>query len=290
MMKNWISVVAAAALTALGACDETLPAGTYTGYVEAELVMVAPSQSGWLIESAMVEGARVEPDMVLARLDAELQTAQVEEAQSRITQAQEQLREARAALDFASAERSRARNLVKRGVAAEARIDKAEADYKAAMARLKTAEENVSSSDPDQGSHDGAAYAQLAQARWQLDQRTITARRTGRVEEVYIRRGEFVTAGAPMASLLPDDGLKVRFFVPQSQLTAIKHGAPVLVSHDGDEAALTALISYIAREAEFTPPVIYSEGSREPLVFMVEARFSQPVPLNPGLPVTVRLP
>ena len=131
--------------------------------------------------------------------------------------------------------------------------------------------------------------AQLAQARWQLDQRTITARRTGRVEDIYFRQGEFVSAGAPIASLLPDDGLKVRFFVPQSQLTAIEHGAPVLVSHDGDETALTATVSYIAREAEFTPPVIYSEGSREPLVFMVEARFAQPVPLHPGLPVTVRL-
>ena len=52
---------------------------------------------------------------------------------------------------------------------------------------------------------------------------------------------------------------------------------------------LTATISFIARAAEFTPPVIYSLTRREKLVFLVEAKpddLSQP--WHPGLPVDVR--
>jgi HlyD family secretion protein len=50
-------------------------------------------------------------------------------------------------------------------------------------------------------------------------------------------------------------------------------------------------VRFVAREAEFTPPVIYSRGSRERLVFLVEAwpAAADAVKLRPGLPVDVTL-
>ena len=52
----------------------------------------------------------------------------------------------------------------------------------------------------------------------------------------------------------------------------------------------TATISFIAPQAEYTPPVIYSEASRAKLVYLVEARPppQQAALINPGQPVTVR--
>ena len=50
---------------------------------------------------------------------------------------------------------------------------------------------------------------------------------------------------------------------------------------------LKARVSFISQQAEFTPPVIYSVGNREKLVFKVEARGDGGLPLRPGLPVTV---
>ena len=47
---------------------------------------------------------------------------------------------------------------------------------------------------------------------------------------------------------------------------------------------------YIAREPQFTPPVIYSLDERDKLVFLIEARPLDPENLRPGLPVTVKLP
>jgi HlyD family secretion protein len=49
-------------------------------------------------------------------------------------------------------------------------------------------------------------------------------------------------------------------------------------------------VSYISPRAEYTPPVIYSQESRDKLVFMIEVVFDpqSAVNLNPGQPVDVR--
>jgi len=52
---------------------------------------------------------------------------------------------------------------------------------------------------------------------------------------------------------------------------------------------LTAKVSFIARSAEYTPPVIYSQEERAKLVFLIEARPEQPDKFRVGQPVTVTL-
>ena len=60
---------------------------------------------------------------------------------------------------------------------------------------------------------------------------------------------------------------------------------------DGCATSISATVDFVAAQAEYTPPVIYSRGSREKLVFRVEAVPSpeQATMLRPGLPVDVRL-
>ena len=62
------------------------------------------------------------------------------------------------------------------------------------------------------------------------------------------------------------------------------------MSCDGCEKGLTAKVSFIARSAEFTPPVIYSQEERAKLVFLIEARPEHPEKFRVGQPVTVTLP
>ena len=52
----------------------------------------------------------------------------------------------------------------------------------------------------------------------------------------------------------------------------MKPGQTVAIACDGCAADLTATITFIAQQEEFTPPVIYSVGNREKLVFKAEAR------------------
>jgi HlyD family secretion protein len=50
-----------------------------------------------------------------------------------------------------------------------------------------------------------------------------------------------------------------------------------------------ARVSFISAQAEFTPPVIYSQEERARLVFRVEARPEEPKDLRVGQPVSVAL-
>ena len=70
----------------------------------------------------------------------------------------------------------------------------------------------------------------------------------------------------------------------------LQRGAKVGLACDGCAAGLEATIAYIAPQAEFTPPVIYSKDARAKLVFLVEARpVAAHAALRPGLPVEVSL-
>ncbi len=305
------------ALLTLAACGQEPDGGFYTGYVEAELVYVAAPASGWLTEVLVSEGQIVSTGDLVFGLDNGLQTAAVEEATARLDQAiaqladlekgvrsqemrafEAQLAEANAELQLARSERDRSMALVRRGVAAEARGDEATARYGVALARVNTATANVETAklaarddavDAAAAARDAAADA-LTQAQWYRDERSVRAKTSGSVEEVFTRTGEFVSAGTPVIAILPDQGLKVRFFVPQRDLALLRRERAVEILADAIDQPVAARITHIAREAEFTPPVIYSEESRDTLVFLVEAKLLDGSVLRPGQPVDVRVP
>ena len=136
-----------------------------------------------------------------------------------------------------------------------------------------------------------AARASLAQAEWRLAQKTVAAPAAARVEDTLYRVGEWVAAGSPVVSLIEPAAVKLRFFVPETQVARVAPGQRVRATCDGCAAPVEATVRFVAREAEFTPPVIYSRGSREKLVFMVEAwpAPAEAAKLRPGLPVDVML-
>jgi HlyD family secretion protein len=135
-----------------------------------------------------------------------------------------------------------------------------------------------------------AKEAALAKAEWDLAQKRQVAPKAGFVFDTLYREGEWVPAGRPVVVLLPPDHIKVRAFVSQARLGGIKLGAPVQVMVDGVQGAIPGTVSYISPKAEYTPPVLYSQGSRDKLVFLVEMLFDQAaaVNLHPGQPVDIR--
>ncbi len=134
------------------------------------------------------------------------------------------------------------------------------------------------------------ANANLAWSETRLARRNAYSPAEGTIQQVYYRPGESVPASRPVVALLPPQNLKFRFFAPEPLLPEIKYGETVTVSCDGCEKGLTAKVSFIARSAEFTPPVIYSLDERAKLVFLIEARPEQPEKFRVGQPVTVSLP
>ncbi len=303
-------------LVTLG-CQPVDTSPGYVGYVEAELYDVAAPRSGWIVEMPVREGDVVKTDTLLFELDSDYQKEAQKEAASHLKQAEAnardldtgareeeiaaleaQLKEANATLHLARDERLRWTRMAEENIASEARRDQAVAQELEAEARVErlATEIDVARLPAREGKRAAAeagrdaAAAALNKTEWELSQRVVLARREGHIEEVNYRLGEYVTVGSLVLSILPPDSLKIRFFVPQHAVGQFSPGDTIRVRSDDAPEPVAATISFIAREAEFTPPVIYSIEARDKLVFLIEAHLEDSSSLRPGQPVDVLLP
>ena len=169
-------------------------------------------------------------------------------------------------------------------------IDAARAALREANARLAAARRTADS----RRAQIAAARAQAQEAQGgqrevqiRVSQLAPAAPSDARVEDVFFQPGEWVSANQPIVNLLPDNKVKVRFFVPEKEVARYRPGRDVRFSCDACGGGLSATIRYVSARPEFTPPIIYSRDSRDRLVFMVEAHPKRPSNLQPGLPVDV---
>lgn len=214
---------------------------------------------------AVARGDRVEKGTLLFRLDTTSEVAAEKQTAA-------QLAEARTTLDDTQRELKRTEALYARGNIAQAILDTSRAQRDRAGARML------------------AAAAAHDQAKWRLARREGHAPIAAIVQDVLFREGEFATASQPIVSLLPPENIKVRFFVPEAELGRIRVCDKVDLACSNCPTALSGTIRFVSTKAEFTPPVIYSEQSKEKLVYMIEAvPDTDPEALHPGQPVTVRL-
>jgi len=288
------------------------------GYAEGEYVRVAGPIAGTLVKLDVARGSTVEPGAPLFTLEAESEGAARREAGERVLTAEArlanlrkgrrpteldavraQLAQADAAQRLSTAELARAEDLVRRNFQSRQTLDEARAASERDRARvaelkalLATAElpsrpDEIRAAEADAN----AARQALAQADWRLRQKRAFASVAGTVTETLYVAGEWVNAGSPVVTILPPGNLKARFFVPETRLGAVRVGQDVQLRCDGCAAPIAAKITYIAPQAEFTPPVIFSKDSRAKLVFLVEARASpgDSAKLRPGQPLDVTL-
>ena len=127
----------------------------------------------------------------------------------------------------------------------------------------------------------------LRQAETRVAKRRVSAPVAARVQDIYFRAGEVVNAGQPVLSLLPPANVRVRFYVPEPVLSTLSLGQTVAIRCDSCADDLRARIVFLSREAEYTPPVIFSDKERAKLVFRAEAKPLGTVELPIGLPVSV---
>jgi len=302
-------------LLVLMACTET-PANSYSGYVEAQAVTVAAPQAGWLAAVAVDRGDAVRPDQPLFRLDAtqaehvlagaerraEAAAANAQDLTKGAREAEiapliEQRKQAAAQLELARSNQARYAQLEPKGFVSAAQMDTLRATTRSAEAAVGSLDKQIAdlrlAARDDQRraaqAQARAGEADVAQAEWTVSDRDVKARLEGRVEERLREPGEFVAQGAPVLTVLPKGRQFVRFYVPQADLARFTVGKVVRVTCDGCAAGLTAKVRYVSREAEFTPPVIYSVRERQKLMFLIEATPARPEALHPGQPVDVAL-
>ncbi len=283
-----------------------------SGYIEGEPLYLAAPVAGTVKAMYVVRGQDVAAGAGLFVVDPAQPLAQREQAAAQVAEAQAQAVDARqgqrplelAVLDanIAAAE-AKARDaeaalrrtsaLADKGFESKAALDDARANAQNADAVVRAARRQRDVATLGQRSEQvraadarvNQAAAGLQGAAARLADNAPHAAEPARVEDVFFQQGEWAPANQPILSLLPDSRIKVRFFVPEAQLSAYRMGQTVRFSCDGCRKGLTATVNYISPRPEFTPPVIYSREARDRLVYLVEAHPS--VRLNPGQPVDV---
>lgn len=285
---------------------------TLSGYIEGEPLYLAAPVAGTVRVVHVARGQDVTPGQPLFVVDPAQVRAQYDqaaaEAQAAAAQAQD-ARKGQRAVELAvfdanvaaaeahardaQADLRRIRPLVQQGWYAAARLDDARAAVDSADAQVRAAkrqrdaaalgarEDQVRAAD----ARLVQAQAAVAGAEARLSEVAPAAPKKARVEDVFFHAGEWAPANQPILALLPDERIKVRFFVPERELSAYRIGRIVKFACDGCAKDLSARIEFVSPRPEFTPPVIYSREARDRLVYLVEARPS--ARLNPGQPVDV---
>jgi HlyD family secretion protein len=314
-MKAQLSILLTAIATSACSGDK---AGTYQGYVEGEFVHVGPAVAGRLerllvtkgqtvdvnatlfeLESTQEAAASKQADEALNVVKAQLADMQTGKRSAEVDVVRAQLQQATASEKQSAAQLERDTGQLALGGISKMQLDTSRAKHDVDVARvtelkaqLKVADE---SARPEliraQDAQVAGAVAAAEQTRWRLDQKHVVSPQAGVVIDTLYREGEWVPVGAPVVKMLPPGNVKVRIFVPQSALSLFALGKQVTLLCDGCSKTLPAKVSYISPEAEFTPPIIYSNENRSKLVFMVEVH---PAPedglaLHPGQPVEVLL-
>lgn len=310
-----MGVCAVPLLSALFAsCTPPMPLAT--GYVEGEYVQIAAVSTAQILAVPVRAGDRVAAGQALVdleRRDAEIALSQADAALARADSQLTNLRQGKrpqeirvieAALASASAQAGEARRtadrligLAGRGVATETQRDDAATAASVAGARVAEIEASLSVARlPAREGEIAAAEAALREAtaardhaRWVLEKRTLLAPAGGVVTDVLRHPGEVATAGQPLLTILPDGAVRLRLYLPEADLARVGIGTALDVRCDACPAGLTATVSYVADGPEFTPPVIYSVGSRQKLVYLIEARPADGYALKPGQIVDVGL-
>ncbi len=300
---------------------------TDDAYVGGEVTVIAPKVAGFIAEMGVTDNQAVHAGDLLVRLDdrdyrAALAKADAAvagqraalanlEASRRLQQARINEAEAGIAAANAETERSRDDQIRYRQLSATAAVSiqssqKADADYKQALAAgqkaraaLDAAQRQLEVIDTQKQQADAALAGVVADretARLNLSYTELRAPIDGTVGNRSARQGAFATVGAALISIVPATGLWVDANFKENQLARMRAGAAVTIEADvlpgqvfhGHVASLApatgAQFSILPAEnatGNFTKIV-----QRVPVRVLLDGTAGDLGPLRPGLSVT----
>lgn len=221
-----------------------------TGTLQAEdLVVLGTKVPGRLGEISVDMGTRVRKGQVIARLDPSDYKLRVDQAEAALQQARARLgltptgtdervdsertsivRQAKAVLDEARLTRDRSAKLIEQELIARSQLDTAEANLAVAEGRYHDALEEVLTRQ--------AVVAQRRSevdlARQQLTDTVLASPIDGAVSARQASVGEYLAAGAPVATLVRMHPLRLRVAVPEREAIEVRAGQTVRLTVEGD--------------------------------------------------------
>jgi RND family efflux transporter MFP subunit len=233
-----------------------------TGTLAAEEQVTLSAKVAGRVEAIEVDlGTRVRRGQPMVRLDQTDFKLRVEQARGALQQARARLglaaggsdeqvdpeqtaivRQARAVLEEARLTRDRGVTLLEQQLIARAQLDTAQANLQVAEGRYQDALEEVRNRQ--------AVLAQrrseLELALQQLVDTVVLAPVDGAVSQRVVSPGEYLAAGAPMATLVRIHPLRLRVAVPERAATAVRIGQAVRLTVDGDPTVYGGRVARLA--------------------------------------------
>jgi HlyD family secretion protein len=312
-------VMAAAGAGALG-CSRlraTPNEELYQGVAELKERVLAFEVGGRIVTLRVHEGDRVKAGQLLGTIDGAVEEqarqardleAQAAEVQATLVKkgvrgeeiavTRARLRGAQASEDLLKKQIERERELNRRGVTPDARVEEMEGQLSRLVAEREVLQSVLSEQqrgarpeERDMASvRAAAARASVTLDDLRLERRELRAPVDGVVLDVHAEVGEVTAPGAPVVTLADPDRIHADVFVPEGRLPGIEVGDRARLRADGISPELTGHVEHIARRTEFTPRYLFSDRERPNLVVRVKVRVDDPRGLlHAGVPVFVSL-
>ncbi len=135
-----------------------------------------------------------------------------------------------------------------------------------------------------------AARAALDVIREQKKELVITCPIDGVIEALDLQKGDLVPSGGPVLSVMDDNHLWVRAYVPQNRV-GLQIGQKLLVTVDSfPDESFEGELTFISRQAEFTPSNVQTPEERAKQVFRIKVAIqNSTTQLRPGMTADVWL-
>jgi multidrug efflux system membrane fusion protein len=215
-------------------------------------VTVAAETSGLVISEPLPKGSFVNEGDTLCTLDPGTREATLAEARARLSEAQGRVPEAEAGVIEAEARvreaeinLNAARALSQDGFASETRVVSAQAAMESATAGVQRARSAVSSALAGIES----AQAAVASAEREIDRLVITAPFEGLLETDTAELGSLMQPGAPCATIIQLDPIRLVGFVPEADVGRVTVGAMAGGRLSGSQEVVGE-VTFLSRSAD----------------------------------------
>ena len=238
--------------------------------------------------------AEARRDAAKAQLDVLLAGTRHED----IDQAKANLAAAKASLANAEATFTRQKDLSARSISSQQQLDDARMALDSAQARVgqttAALEEAVNGPRAEDvaaaRANLRAAEATLALSHIQLARTQLLAPSNGTIMTRVIEPGSIVLPATPVYSMAIDDEVWVRAFAPEPLLGRVAPATEVTLTTDGGQT-YHGRIGYVSPQAEFTPKTVETPELRTQLVYRLRIRMADPdAGVRQGMPMTIQLP
>jgi HlyD family secretion protein len=282
-----------------------LPAGfaSSNGRIEATEIDIAAKLPGRIIDELVDEGDFVTAGQVVAHMQIDTLEAQrreavakretansaVDAAQATIAQKESEKAAAEAKalqrdaeFDLATKNYARAQRMVATNALSREDYDSEQSKFYSAKAAVASAKADVAAADAaiatakavkiSAESTVASAQATIERVQADIDDSTLKAPKSGRVQYRVSQPGEVLPTGGKVMNMIDLNDVYMTFFLPTDWAGKVRLGAEVRILLDAaPQFVIPAKATFVADVAQFTPKTVETAEERQKLTFRIKA-------------------